>query len=45
MAGTNMKTCPQLNSSLHGAEGLAMDEESRTAALDAAGKRNEQRAA
>jgi hypothetical protein len=45
MARTNMKTCLQLNSSLHGAEGLAMGEESRTAALDAAGKRIEQLAA
>jgi len=45
MARTNMKTSLQLNSSLHGAEGLAMGEESRTAALDAAGKRTGQLAA
>jgi len=45
MARTNMKTCLQLNSSLHGTEGLAMGEESRTAALDAAGRRIEQLAA
>jgi hypothetical protein len=45
MARTNMKTCLQLNSNLHGAEGLAMGEGSRTAALDAAGKRTGQLAA